>query len=59
MKAIFQSIETMYSERNGCVVLAEPLNESLYDRDEVGPMYEVCDGYGNTWHAFADELTPA
>ena len=57
MRATFNTTDTTYRKRNGRVVIADPLDESLYDKDETGPMFEVCDGYGNTWHAYADELT--
>jgi hypothetical protein len=56
MRATFRTTDTQHLQHNGKRVSVLPLDESLYDRAETGPMYEVCDQDGLTWHAFADEL---
>lgn len=57
-EGVFPSIhDSQFKEYKGAhYTLIGPLDEALYDRDEVGPMFLVRTDAGHEVHAFADEL---
>ena len=56
----FHTEDSRYTQHAGQRVTCHgPLDESLFDRAEVGPMYVITLPDGTEAHAFADELDPA